>query len=70
MLDLVHTFEKVNQIQVPYRIAPRRPGDIATCYADPSKAKEMLGWSAKRSLEDMCRDAWNWQKNNPDGYRR
>ncbi len=70
VLDLVHTFEKVNQIKVPYRIAPRRPGDIATCYADPSKAKEMLGWSAKRSLEDMCRDAWNWQKNNPDGYRR
>ena len=70
VLDLVHTFEKVNQIKVPYHIAPRRPGDIATCYADPSKAKEMLGWSAKRTLEDMCRDAWNWQKNNPDGYTR
>ena len=69
VLDLVHTFEEVNGIQVPYHIAPRRPGDIATCYADPEKAKKMLGWTAKRSLKDMCRDAWNWQKNNPDGYR-
>ena len=68
VLDLVHTFEKVNGVKVPYHIAPRRPGDIATCYADPAKAREMLGWTARRSLDDMCRDAWNWQKKNPDGY--
>ena len=69
VMDLVNTFEAVNQVKVPYHFAPRRPGDIATCYADPAKAKEVLGWSAKRTLTDMCRDAWNWQKNNPDGYR-
>ena len=68
VLDLVHTFEEVNGLKLPCRIAPRRPGDIATCYADPSKARELLGWSATRSLSDMCRDAWNWQQKNPDGY--
>ena len=68
VLDLLHTFEQVNGLTVPYRIAPRRPGDIATCYADPSKARSLLGWSAKRTLQDMCRDAWNWQRQNPDGY--
>ena len=69
VLDLLHAFETVNHINVPYRIAPRRPGDIATCYADPSKAHEMLHWQAHRTLNDMCRDAWNWQSKNPLGYR-
>ena len=53
---------------IPYRITERRPGDIPVCYADPKKAAEMLGWTAKRDLTTMCRDAWNWQKNNPLGY--
>ena len=49
-------------------IDPRRPGDIAVCYSDPAKAREVLGWTAEKNLEDMCRDGWNWQSNNPDGY--
>ena len=68
VLDIVHAFEKANHLTLPYCIDPRRPGDIATCYADPSKAERLLGWRAEKSLEDMCRDAWNWQKNNPNGY--
>ena len=69
VLDMVKAFEKANGIQIPYRIAPRRPGDIATCYADPTKARELLHWTAEKTLEDMCRDSWRWQKNNPNGYR-
>ena len=69
VLDIVKAFEKVNDIEVPYVIAPRRPGDVAECYADASKAHKYLGWSAKHTLEDMCRDSWNWQKNNPNGYK-
>ena len=68
VLEIVKAFEKVNGLTIPYDLCPRRPGDIATCYADATKARELLGWSAKRTLEDMCRDAWNWQKNNPRGY--
>lgn len=68
VLDLVNAFEKVNGIRIKYEIAPRRPGDVAECYADPKKAKEGLLWEAKYGVEDMCRDAWNWQKNNPKGY--
>lgn len=68
VLDVVHAFEKVNGVKVPYSIKPRRPGDIATCYCDPAKAKAELGWEAKYGIEDMCRDSWNWQKNNPKGY--
>ncbi|MBR3357399.1 MAG: UDP-glucose 4-epimerase GalE [Solobacterium sp.] len=68
VLDMVHAFEKACGKTLPYVIDPRRPGDIATCYSDPSKAKEQLGWKAEKTLEDMCRDAWNWQFNNPDGY--
>ena len=60
--------EKANSLTIPYQITPRRPGDIATCYADPKRAREMLGWEAHRNLQDMCRDAWNWQKQNPKGY--
>lgn len=69
VLDLVHTFSRVNQIEIPYVIAPRRPGDVARCYADATRAKEMLGWTAKKTLEDMCRDSWRWQSQNPNGYR-
>ena len=60
VLDLVNTFEKVNNVKVPYKIAPRRPGDIAACYADPAHAKEALGWEAKMGIEEMCKDAWNF----------
>src|SRR5699024_1186078 len=68
VLDLVQAFEKANDVPVPYKIVGRRPGDIATSYADATKAKEKLGWTAELGLEDMCRDSWNWQKNNPNGY--
>ena len=68
VLDMVKAFEKVNNIKIPYVIAPRRPGDIDECYADSSKAAKMLGWKAEKTLEDMCADTWNWQKNNPNGY--
>ncbi|MBQ8159826.1 MAG: UDP-glucose 4-epimerase GalE [Clostridia bacterium] len=68
VLDLVKTFEKVNGIQIPYEISPRRAGDVDACFADPKKAAEVLGWRAEKNLEDMCRDAWNYQKNNPKGY--
>lgn len=67
VLDVVDAFEKVNDLKVNCKIAPRRPGDIATCYADPAKAKEILGWEAQYGIEDMCRDTWNFMKNNPNG---
>lgn len=70
VLDLVKTFERVNNITIPYDIVPRRSGDIAVCYADASKAKAQLGWEAHLSLEDMCRDSWRWQSANPNGYRK
>ena len=62
VLDVVHTFERVNAIQIPYVIAPRRDGDIAECYADTRKAERLLGWKAEKNLEDMCRDSWNFQR--------
>ena len=68
VLDVVNAFMKVNGVNVPYVIKPRRPGDIATCYCDPAKAKAELGWEAQYGIEEMCRDSWNWQKNNPKGY--
>ena len=68
VLDMVKAFEKANGITIPYEIAPRRPGDVATVYADPSKSAELLGWRAELSLEDRCRDTWNWQSKNPLGY--
>ena len=68
VLDVVHAFEKANGVKIPYVIKPRRAGDIAVCYADSKKAKEKLGWCVQFDLEDMCRDSWNWQKNNPNGY--
>lgn len=68
VLEVVKAFEKATEVTVPYQITERRAGDIATCYAEASKAKKALGWQATRSLEDMCRSSWNWQKNNPNGY--
>lgn len=68
VLDLANTFSEVNSIEIPYKITARRAGDIATCYADPSYAQELLGWKATKNLADMCRDSWNWQKNNPNGF--
>lgn len=68
VLDLVQTFEKVNHLSLPYVIDPRRPGDVASCYADPSYAKELLGWQTEKTLDDMCRDSWHWQESSPHGY--
>ena len=67
VLDMVDAFEKVNDVKVNHKIVARRPGDIAECYADPAKAKEILGWEAKYGIEEMCRDSWNFVKNNPNG---
>ncbi|WAX71918.1 UDP-glucose 4-epimerase GalE [Gallibacterium anatis] len=69
VLDMVHAFEKVNNIKIPYRLTERRAGDIAVCYSDPSLALKELGWKTDRDLEQMMRDTWNWQKNNPNGYK-
>jgi UDP-glucose 4-epimerase len=69
VLDMVKAFSKVCEMEIPYRIKPRRPGDIATCYADASLAEKDLGWRAKRGIREMCEDAWRWQKNNPNGYQ-
>jgi UDP-glucose 4-epimerase len=68
VLDIIHAFEKANDVKVPYAIGPRRAGDVATVYANPRKARELLGWEALKSIEDMCRDSWRWQQKNPEGY--
>ena len=68
VLEVVHAFEKANNVKVPYRIAPRRAGDLAVCYCSPDKSANILGWKAMRNIEDMCRDTWNWQTKNPNGY--
>ena len=68
VIQLVEAFERVNGVKIPYVISERRAGDVATCYADSSKAKEQLGWEAEKTIEDMCKDSWNWQSNNPKGY--
>jgi UDP-glucose 4-epimerase len=68
VLDIVNNFMRVNQIDIPYVFAGRRAGDIAECYADAEKASRLMGWKAELTLEDMCRDSWRWQKNNPNGY--
>ncbi len=68
VLDAVKAFEEANGLEIPYDIVERRPGDIAECYADPAIAEKELGWRAEKELVDMCRDTWNWQKNNPNGY--
>ena len=68
VLEMVHAFEEANGVTVPYTIAPRRSGDLATCYADPAKSRAQLGWQAQYDRVDMCRDTWNWQRNHPNGY--
>ena len=68
VLDVIHAFENANNIKIPFVIQPRRSGDVAVCYSDAGKAERVLGWHAEFNLEDMCRDSWNWQKNNPNGY--
>ena len=68
VLEIVHAFEKACGKPIPYEIKDRRPGDIATCYSDPTKAREDLGWVAERGIEEMCEDAWRWQSNNPNGF--
>lgn len=70
VLEVVENFEKATGIEIPYEITGRRPGDIDICYADASKAKEILGWKAVKSMEDMCRDSWKWQIENPKGYEQ
>jgi UDP-glucose 4-epimerase len=69
VLELVAAFERVSGRPIPYRIVARRPGDVEACWADVRRAEQLLGWRARRSLEDMCRDAWVWQSTNPRGYR-
>jgi UDP-glucose 4-epimerase len=69
VLELLHAFEKASGRTIPYRITDRRPGDIATCYADPSLAETLLGWKARRSLAEMCADTWRWQSSNPEGLK-
>lgn len=69
VLDVIHAFEEASGKEIPYVIDPRRPGDIAECYADPAKAEKELGWKAEYDLLQMCKDSWNWQSKNPDGYK-
>ena len=69
VLEMVHSFEQACGCTIPYEIKPRRAGDIAVCYTDPSKAERQLGWKAQHDVLQMCEDAWRWQKNNPNGYR-
>ena len=68
VLDIVHNFEKANDMKLNYGMAPRRAGDVPQCYSDASKAERELGWKAKYGIFEMCRDSWNWQKSNPNGY--
>ena len=70
VLDMVKAFNEANGLDLPYKIVDRRPGDLATCYADPAKSAEKLGWKAEKSLVDMCRDSWRWQSQNPMGYAK
>lgn len=70
VLDVVKAFEKASGKKVPYKLVDRRAGDIAKCFANPSYAKEILGWVAKRNLDEMCEDSWRWQSNNPNGYNK
>ena len=68
VLEMIRAFERASGRKVPYRIAPRRPGDVAACYADPALAAQLLGWRAERGVDDMCADTWRWQSGNPRGY--
>jgi UDP-glucose 4-epimerase len=69
VLDMVKAMERACGHEIPYQVAPRRAGDVAACYAEPTLAQELLGWSAQFGLEQMCADAWRWQQHNPNGYR-
>ena len=68
VLEIVHAFERTIGRSIPHRIAPRRPGDVAEAWADPTRARSELGWVAQRGLDEMCADAWRWQTQNPEGY--
>jgi UDP-glucose 4-epimerase len=68
VLDVLRAFETASAQTIPYKLCERRAGDIARCYADPSYAKEVLGWRATKTLDEMCRDSWRWQSQNPNGY--
>ena len=68
VLDVLHAYEKACGRALPYSIAPRRPGDVAACWADPARAREELGWEARYGIEEMCADSWDWQRRNPNGY--
>ena len=68
VLDMVRTFQEASGVKIPYQIVDRRPGDLAVCYADPARSAAELGWKAEKTLFDMCRDSWNWQSHNPQGY--
>lgn len=70
VLEMVKAFEKTTERKIPYKFTPRRSGDIGQCYADPSLAEKELGWKAERGIEEMCRDSWHWQSNNPQGYEK
>ena len=70
VLDMVHAFENANKLTVPYKIVGRRAGDLPICYCSPDKSARVLGWTAGLDLEDMCRDSWRWQTQNPNGYRQ
>jgi UDP-glucose 4-epimerase len=67
---MLHAFEKTCGHEIPYKVTPRRSGDIAECYADPRKAMKELGWIAQKGIDEMCADAWRWQTLNPNGYRK
>jgi UDP-glucose 4-epimerase len=69
VLEIVSAFVKAAGVKIPYKIVDRRPGDVASCFADPTRAQTKLGWVAEKGIEDMCRDSWRWQKNNPNGFR-
>ncbi len=69
VLDMIRAFATASGREIPWQIAPRREGDVASCFADPSHAAEQLGWRAEKTLEDMCRDSWRWQSQNPQGYQ-
>jgi UDP-glucose 4-epimerase len=68
VLEVVRSFEKASGKKIPFKVVARRPGDAAISYADPTRAQQEMGWMALRDLDEMCRDSWNWQKNNPQGY--
>ena len=69
MLEIIQSFSKACGKELPYEIKDRRPGDIASCYADPAEAESKLGWKAELSIDQACEDSWRWQSQNPDGYK-